>query len=119
MTQHKIEDIDYETLYKNLKQEMASITQAKHAYYNLAKNMFCYERDDYGGEHDCEDPDDVPIDKLEDGNYKDFRVLENYFYKEDKPTYLNYIDSDSLSEESEEEIINEENLIDYDTLSHF
>jgi hypothetical protein len=66
---------------------MTSITQAKQAYYNLAKDWLCNERDGYEDEHDCEDVDEIPIDKLEDGNYKDLRVLEDYFYyKEDEPT---------------------------------
>ncbi len=61
---------------------MTSKAQAKQAYENLAINWLCDERDNY----DAEDPDEIPTAELKDSNYKDLRVLQDYYNEEDEPT---------------------------------
>ena len=63
---------------------MTSKAQAKQAYTGIAINWLRDERRDYDFDSDdCEDPDEIPIAELEAGNYKDLRILEDYFCKED------------------------------------
>ena len=71
---------------------MTSKAQAKQAYENLARNWLCDER----GNYDAEDPDEIPTVELKDSNYKDLRVLQDYYNEEDEPVTLCGLNEDQV-----------------------
>ena len=58
--------------------------QAKNAYDSLANAWHGDEHKYYSEQFDCENPHEVATDELNECNYKDLRVLEDYFYEKKK-----------------------------------
>ena len=58
---------------------MSNFKQAKEHFNNLTSNWEYEEQKHYEEEHDVESADDIPTSKLEESNYKDLRVLIDYF----------------------------------------
>ena len=63
-----------------------SITEVRSAFQSLASSWWDDENTYYSSEFvdDETDPDDIPTDKLEDCNYKDLRVIQDYINESEK-----------------------------------
>ena len=56
--------------------------QAKQHLENLSNNWYEDECEHYEIENNCENADSIPTKKIKSHNYKDLRVLEDYFNQE-------------------------------------
>ena len=56
--------------------------KARIAFRALYNNWFHDETKWYMENFDIENPEDIPTEKLENCNYKDLRILYEYFFKE-------------------------------------
>ena len=65
-------------------------SKAREAFANLVANLWNEERTSYEESYELEDADDIPMEQLEEHNYKDLRVMDLYFSPDDSDT-----DSDS------------------------
>ena len=61
-------------------------SKAREAFANLVANLWNEERTSYEESYDLEDADEIPIDQLEEHNYKDLRVMDLYFSPDDSDT---------------------------------
>ncbi len=63
--------------------DIISITKANKAFTGLYNNWFIDEKNWYSenilNSNDDTDPDDIPIENLEDCDYKNLRILDEYF----------------------------------------
>ena len=63
--------------------DIISIKKANKAFTALYSNWFIDEKNWYSenilGSNDDTDPDDIPIENLEDCDYKNLRILDKYF----------------------------------------
>ena len=63
--------------------DIMSIKKADKAFTNLYNNWFIHEKNWYCENilksHNDTDPDDIPIENLEDCDYKNLRILDKYF----------------------------------------
>ena len=57
--------------------------QAKQHLKNLSNNWYDDECKYYEIENDCENADSIQTNKLMSSNYKDLRILEDYFNQDD------------------------------------
>ena len=64
--------------------------RAREAFANVVASWWNEERTSYEESYELEDADEIPIDQLEEHNYKDLRVMNLYFSPDDSDT-----DSDS------------------------
>jgi len=63
--------------------DIISINKANKAFTGLYNNWFIHEKNWYSENllniNDDIDPDDIPIENLEDCDYKNLRILDEYF----------------------------------------
>ena len=85
------------TLVNKVKSKDSDKSKAREAFANLVANLWNEERTSYEESYELEDADEIPMEQLEEHNYKDLRVMDLYFSPDDSDT-----DSDSKSKSKSE-----------------
>jgi len=61
-------------------------SKAREAFANLVANLWNEERTSYEESYELEEADEIPMEQLEEHNYKDLRVMALYFSPDDSDT---------------------------------
>ena len=82
--------------------------QAKQHLENLSENWYDDECEHYEIENDCENADNIPTNKLMPSNYKDLRVLQDYFNQDNNIDIAIEESKNLFTNEQENEVMNQD-----------
>ena len=82
--------------------------QAKQHLENLSENWYDDECEHYEIENDCENADNIPTNKLMPSNYKDLRVLQDYFNQDNSIDIAIEESKNLFTNEQENEVMNQD-----------
>ena len=82
--------------------------QAKQHLENLSENWYDDECEHYEIENDCENADNIPTNNLMPSNYKDLRVLQDYFNQDNNIDIAIEESKNLFTNEQENEVMNQD-----------